>query len=88
MPVISLFNGIALRMYFSDHAHPHFHAQHGEYSAVIHIRECRSIRGRLSRKDAHQVLAFARQRQPELLEVWEKARRDEPLSPIDPPTRV
>ena len=46
------------------------------------------MRGRLSRKDARQVLAFARQRQPELLEAGEKARRDEPLSPIDPPTRV
>ena len=46
------------------------------------------MRGRLPRKDARQVLAFARQRQPELLEAWEKARRDEPLSPIDPPTRV
>jgi len=37
MPTISQFLGILIRMYFNDHAPPHFHALYNEHEAVIRI---------------------------------------------------
>lgn len=37
MPTISQFYGIIIRMFFEEHAPPHFHAQYGEYKAAINI---------------------------------------------------
>ncbi len=37
MPTISVFYGIIIRMFFEEHALPHFHAQYGEYKASINI---------------------------------------------------
>ena len=37
MPTISMFFGIAIRMYFDEHGPPHFHAYYGGDGAVISI---------------------------------------------------
>ena len=37
MPTISTFYGILIRMYFNDHAPPHFHARYGEFEATINL---------------------------------------------------
>jgi hypothetical protein len=40
MPVISMFYGIIIRMFFFDnkeHKMPHIHIEYGEYKAVIEI---------------------------------------------------
>ena len=37
MPEISRFLGIVIRMYFRDHAPPHFHAEYGEYEITVEI---------------------------------------------------
>jgi len=39
MPTISVFYGIVIRMYFNDHAPPHFHARYGEFEATIKIED-------------------------------------------------
>ena len=33
MPEICRFYGIIIKMYFADHAPPHFHAEYAEYEA-------------------------------------------------------
>lgn len=33
MPVLSMFYGIIIRMYFDDHNPPHFHAEYQGYKA-------------------------------------------------------
>ncbi len=45
MPELSRFYGIIVRMYFTDHAPPHFHAFYGEEEVVIDIRQLAVIRG-------------------------------------------
>jgi hypothetical protein len=40
MPTICFFYGIAIRMYFRDHAPAHFHAVYGEHEAFISIGTC------------------------------------------------
>ena len=37
MPELSRFYGIIIRMYFDDHAPPHFHAEYGGEQAVVGI---------------------------------------------------
>lgn len=47
MPEISRFYGIVIKMYFGDHAPPHFHAEYAEDRAVIGIETLALIGGRL-----------------------------------------
>jgi hypothetical protein len=35
MPTISMFYGILIKMFFDDHAPPHFHAEYGEFELLI-----------------------------------------------------
>jgi hypothetical protein len=37
MPTICSFYGILIRLFFNDHAPPHFHARYGEFEATIDI---------------------------------------------------
>lgn len=37
MPEISRFFGIIITMYWNDHNPPHFHAQYGDYEAIIGV---------------------------------------------------
>lgn len=47
VPTISLFYGIAIRMFFNDHAPPHFHAVHGDDEGIVDIATGELIAGRL-----------------------------------------
>lgn len=47
VPTISRFYGIVIRMHFSDHAPPHFHAVYSGEEAVIAIESGEVIRGGL-----------------------------------------
>ena len=37
MPEISRFLGIVIRMYYRDHAPPHFHAEYGDHEITVEI---------------------------------------------------
>jgi hypothetical protein len=37
MPEISRFLGIIIRIFFKDHAPPHFHAEYGDYEISVDI---------------------------------------------------
>lgn len=45
MPRISMFYGIAVYMYYRDHAPPHFHAIYAEHDAMIQISDGTIIGG-------------------------------------------
>ena len=47
MPTISAFYGILIRMFFNDHAPPHFHARYGEFAATIDLGTLAVLRGEL-----------------------------------------
>lgn len=70
MPIVSEFYGILVRMFFDEHAPPHFHAQYGEYRASIDIRNLTLIDGRLPRRALNLVLDWAELHQTELLQDW------------------
>ncbi|MBN1889813.1 MAG: DUF4160 domain-containing protein [Thermoflexales bacterium] len=84
MPEVSRFYGIAIKMYFDEHLPPHFHAEYGEYEALINIHTLAVIAGNLPSRALGLVVEWASLRQAELGEVWERARNMEPLGKIAP----
>ena len=59
MPTISIFFGIAIRMYYDDHAPPHFHAYYGREAVVIDIQTLAVRDGRIPRRALALVLEWA-----------------------------
>ena len=84
MPQISYFFGIAVYMYYSDHAPPHFHAEYGEDEAVYQIETLELLRGKLPRRAHGLVLEWASLRREELRANWLRARAGERLTIILP----
>ena len=56
MPEISLFCGIRVTMFYSDHNPPHFHAEYGGYKALIDIQNSCVIRGALPGRQLKLIL--------------------------------
>jgi hypothetical protein len=80
MPIISRFFGIIIRMFFNEHAPPHFHVEYGEYRAVIDIRSLSVTEGKLPRRAIELVLDWAELHQTELLRDWDLCQqRQQPV---------
>ncbi len=84
MPTISRFFGIVIRMYFDDHAPPHFHADYGQHSATVRIEPAGVMAGELLPRALGLVIEWARIHAGALLADWELARRSRPLDLIPP----
>jgi hypothetical protein len=72
-------------MYWNEgaHARPQFHARYtGEAASVDFAGEL--IAGSLPRRALALVSEWAAMHQDELRANWERARREEPLQPIEP----
>lgn len=70
MPVVSSFYGILIKMFFSDHAPLHFHAEYGEHSASVGIRDFAVLEGHLPPRALALVIEWASWHQEELLKNW------------------
>ncbi|MDA8377384.1 MAG: DUF4160 domain-containing protein [Phycisphaerae bacterium] len=84
MPTISLFFGIVIRMYYDDHAPPHFHAYYQEHAAVILIETVAVRDGYLPRRAMTMVIEWASAHRDELIADWKLAAEHEPLNKIAP----
>ena len=84
MPTISFFFGIVIRMYYDDHAPPHFHAHYGNDAAAVEIETLRVIAGALPRRALALVLEWAAGHRDELLADWQHAKEHRPLERIAP----
>jgi hypothetical protein len=82
MPTISSFYGILIRMYYSDHAPPHFHARYGEFRGdeieSLTVRE-----GELPVRALHLVTEWAAAHRAELMEDWWLCRANAAPAKID-----
>ena len=83
MPCVSDFYGIAIYMYYSDHAPPHFHAEYAGDEVEIEIGSLNILRGGLKRRALGMVLEWAELHQAELDMNWNLARQGLPLQNID-----
>lgn len=84
MPTISMFRGIKITMYWSDHMPPHFHASYGGDEAYISIKDLEVIEGTLPSKQLKMVLGWAALRQDQLMDNWELAMKKQDLFEIEP----
>lgn len=84
MPEISRFYGIVIKMYFADHAPPHFHAEYGGMQMVVDIRTLAVLAGGLSPRATGLVMEWTAAHQGELLDRWRHAQNLEPLERIAP----
>lgn len=84
MPEISRFYGIVIRMYFDDHAPPHFHAVYGDAEALVGIDDLAVLHGQLPTRAQGLVIEWASMHQAELLDAWGRAKRLEPPGRIAP----
>jgi Domain of unknown function (DUF4160) len=86
MPIISVFFGIVIRMFYDDHNPPHIHVEYRGSKALL------DFRGSILKGDLHSrtALKLVREwidlRHAELLEDWELARQGKEIKTIDPLT--
>lgn len=82
MPTVAYFLGISIRMFYNDHAPPHFHVGYQGHKALVAIGDGEAIGGRLPPTVARIVREWAALRRDALMRNWEAARTDEPLERI------
>ena len=84
MPEISRFLGIVIRMYFSDHDPPHFHAYYAGAEAQVRISPVGLLDGELPPRVLALVVEWATLHRRELLENWRRLHQHEPAHRIPP----
>jgi len=77
MPTISYFYGIAIRMFFNDHAPAHFHAYYGEHEAKFDIDTGEVIGGKLPAAQRRLVQQWISRYKTELLAAWTAVRAEQ-----------
>ena len=84
MPIISMFFGIIIRMFYDDHNPPHIHVEFQGNRALLDFRG-NILRGDLSSKTALRLTReWIDLHQNELNEDWELARDGKEINKIAP----
>jgi hypothetical protein len=84
VPVISLFFGIVIRMFYREHGIPHFHAEHQGQQATFTF-DGELLAGALqSRTALNLIKEWAIAHRMELEVNWNRAKAGEPLERIAP----
>ena len=83
MPEICRFFGIIISLYWKDHTPPHIHFTYGSYECCISVID-RIVDGQAPAKVIAKVNAWIDAHEDEILALWEKAQKGEPLNKIEP----
>lgn len=84
MPEISRFLGIVIKMFYDDHAPPHFHAYYGHYEASFDIESLAILRGELPARIRGFIVEWAASKQPQLRANWKSLRDEQTYKKIEP----
>ncbi|MCH2227703.1 MAG: DUF4160 domain-containing protein [Candidatus Caenarcaniphilales bacterium] len=84
MPLICLFYGIAIYMYYDDHNPPHFHAKYNEYEVIIAIQNLSIIAGEIPPRALGLIIEWAKLNQKELLKDWQLVKKLQKPNKIAP----
>ncbi|SDW00023.1 DUF4160 domain-containing protein [Thiocapsa roseopersicina] len=85
MPIISMFYGILIRMFFYDtdkHSAPHIHAEFQGQVAVYSISDGEFLAGKLPPKKHKMVVAWIAIHEDELIANWDLAVNGKKPFPI------
>lgn len=86
MPVISMFYGIIIRLFYFDdkkHHEPHIHVEYQEHSAVIRITDGEIINGSIPSNKLQLILAWMEIHKEELFANWKLALEGQPVFKIE-----
>ncbi len=84
MPRLCSFFGIAIWIYWRDHAPAHFHAEYNDEEVLIVIDDLSIYAGSLPSRALGLVIEWASQHQQELKDNWLLAQNEQPLKKIEP----
>jgi hypothetical protein len=87
MPVLSMFYGVTITMYYFDnqkHQRPHIHVRYQDDAAVIAIPEGELLDGTLQKSRMKLLQAWIEIHQDELMANWELAVNGQQVFKIDP----
>ena len=87
MPIISMFFGIIVSMYFLDnrrHKQPHVHVKYQDQEAVVSVPEGDLLEGRIPPAKMRLVLAWIEIHKDELMADWDLAASGQHPFKIDP----
>lgn len=87
MPIISMFYGIVVSLYFYDnkqHNLPHIHVRYQGTKAIFNIETCEIIEGDLPKKQQKLVSAWMEIHKDELIADWELALDGQQPYKIEP----
>ncbi len=83
MPVLSMFYGVIISMFYKDHNPPHIHIQYAEYKAIVDFNGD-ILEGELPVKQRKLIEAWIVLHQDELYANWQLAKDKQGLFKIDP----
>jgi len=87
MPVISMFYGIIIQLFFFDidkHHIPHIHVRYGEFKASIDIDTAEVLDGEIPKRQMRLVQAWIEIHRDELMADWSLAVEGIPPFKIEP----
>ena len=87
MPVISMFYGIIVCLYYIDnkrHHLPHIHVKYQEHEVVLSIPEGNILEGSIPTRKLKLVEAWIEIHRDELMADWELAANGQPPYKIEP----
>jgi len=84
MPEISRFLGVVIKMFYHDHAPPHFHAEYQNFKATFSIRTGLMIDGKFPSKQSAYVTAWALMHEKELMQNWKALVKGKEASKVKP----
>ena len=87
MPVISMFYGIVIQIYFFDtkqHHLPHIHAKYQNFSSVFAIESGEIIEGKLPSNKIKLVSAWIEIHREDLIADWQLAVEGQQVFQIEP----
>ena len=83
MPVLSMFYGVIISVFYKDHNPPHIHIQYAEYNAIVDFNG-NILEGELPVKQRKLIEAWIVLHQDELYANWQLAKDKQNLFKIDP----
>ena len=84
MPVISVFFGVVIRMFYREHGVGHFHAEHQGQQASFTF-DGKLLAGSIGSRTALRLIAeWAAAHRPDLEANWERMKMGQALERIEP----
>lgn len=84
MPIISMFFGIIIRLYFKEHNPPHIHAEYGDDTASFDIQSGEIMIGGFPIRQTRFVQAWIEIHRDELMANWKISQEEGKTFMIEP----